>query len=139
MNIIEKLLGLKKPKNSPPNLPLPKALTSKYSFNEKAFDNFIAKLRDHQKDALQATKSAYRGQVSIPTGTGKTYIQVAIHIKDMLEKSKQGRTGVYVISAHRLLLCSQLQDDFAELAWEVGLPIDFLRVNFERFGIENTI
>ena len=139
MNIIEKLLGLKKPKNSPPNLPLPKALTSKYSFNEKAFDNFIAKLRDHQKDALQATKTAYRGQVSIPTGTGKTYIQVAIHIKDMLEKSKQGRTGVYVISAHRLLLCSQLQDDFAELAWEVGLPIDILRVNSERFDIENTI
>ncbi len=139
MNIIEKLLGLKKPKTAPPDLPLPKSLTAKYTFNEQAFTNFLAKLRDHQRDSLEASNSAFRGQVSIPTGTGKTYIQVAIHVKDMLEKSKAGKTGVYVISAHRLLLCSQLQDDFAELAWEIGLPIDILRVNSERFDIENTI
>lgn len=99
----------------------------------------MGRLRQHQKDALLSTSSAYRGQVSIPTGTGKTYIQLAIHIQDMLEKSKNGQTGVYVISAHRLLLCSQLQDDFAELVWDIGLPIDILRVNSERFNIDDTI
>ena len=41
MNIIAKLLGLGKTQETAPELPLPKALTSQYKFNEQVFTGVL--------------------------------------------------------------------------------------------------
>lgn len=64
-------------------------------------------LRSHQKKAADAISSGVRkGQVLLPTGVGKTYVQIH-KILDTIQK-KKGTPIVSVIAAHRLLLCEQL-------------------------------
>jgi superfamily II DNA or RNA helicase len=80
------------------------------------FNDFLNTLREHQISAFNEIQKHFIGQVFIPTGTGKTWIQKAVHVNDMLLKTSQNQTGVYVIGAHRLLLCEQLLDEIVELA-----------------------
>jgi len=82
----------------------------------KTFNEFLNTLRYHQLSAFNEIQKYDMGQVFIPTGTGKTWIQKAVHVNDMLLKTSQNQTGVYVIGAHRLLLCEQLLDEIVELA-----------------------
>lgn len=112
---------------------LPKTLLSEYRQDFSKYDDFHAKHRDHQTKALNHIKDESIGQITIPTGTGKTRIQVDVHISDMIEKTKQGQTGVYVIGAHRLALCSQLLYDIVEVAIPCGLQFDVLQVNSNTF------
>lgn len=113
---------------------VPKSLLSEYLQNFQVYDDFHSKHRDHQKGALFALSDKTIGQVSIPTGTGKTRIQVDVHIADMIQKTKENKTGVYVIGAHRLALCSQLLHDIVEVAIPCGLNFDILYVGSERFS-----
>ena len=113
---------------------LPKTLLSEYRQDFSKFDDFHAKHRDHQIKAIEHIKDETIGQITIPTGTGKTRIQVDVHISDMIEKTKQGTTGVYVIGAHRLALCSQLLYDIVEVAIPCGLQFDVLQVNSNTFN-----
>lgn len=80
------------------------------------FNDFLNSLRNHQLSAFNKIQKYDIGQVFIPTGTGKTWIQKAVHVNDMILKTSQNQTGVYVIGAHRLLLCEQLLDEIVELA-----------------------
>jgi superfamily II DNA or RNA helicase len=112
---------------------LPKTLMSEYRQDFTKYDDFNTKHRPHQKKALQHLKPETIGQITIPTGTGKTRIQVDVHISDMIEKTKNGQTGVYVIGAHRLALCSQLLYDIVEVAIPCGLQFDVLQVNSNSF------
>ena len=80
------------------------------------FNNFLKTLRNHQISAFNEIQKHDIGQVFIPTGTGKTWIQKAVHVNDMLLKTSNNQTGIYVIGAHRLLLCEQLLDEIVELA-----------------------
>jgi superfamily II DNA or RNA helicase len=112
---------------------LPKTLMSEYRQDFIKYDEFNSKHRPHQKKALQHLKPETIGQITIPTGTGKTRIQVDVHISDMIEKTKNGQTGVYVIGAHRLALCSQLLYDIVEVAIPCGLQFDVLQVNSNSF------
>ena len=112
---------------------LPKTLMSEYRQDFSKYDEFHSKHRQHQVKALNHLKCENIGQVTIPTGTGKTRIQVDVHISDMIEKTKQGQTGVYVIGAHRLALCSQLLYDIVEVAIPCGLQFDVLQVNSNTF------
>ena len=112
---------------------LPKILMSEYRQDFSKYDEFHSKHRQHQVKALNHLKCENIGQVTIPTGTGKTRIQVDVHISDMIEKTKQGQTGVYVIGAHRLALCSQLLYDIVEVAIPCGLQFDVLQVNSNTF------
>lgn len=112
---------------------LPKTLMSEYRQDFSKYDDFHAKHRDHQTKALKHIKDETIGQITIPTGTGKTRIQVDVHISDMIEKTKLGQTGVYVIGAHRLALCSQLLYDIVEVAIPCGLQFDVLQVNSNTF------
>jgi len=80
------------------------------------FDLFLQKLRDFQLKAFNEIQNHSIGQIFIPTGTGKTWIQKAVHVYDMIIKTSKNQTGTYVIGAHRLLLCEQLLDEIVELA-----------------------
>jgi len=112
---------------------LPKTLLSEYTLNTSSFDTYLETFREHQKEAFKALKNNTIGQVSIPTGTGKTRLQVGIHLHDIIEATKTETYGVYVIAAHRLVLCTQLLDEFTSLAVSCGLPFDILYVGSSQY------
>ena len=99
---------------------------------QDVFDLFAQGHRLHQAQAIASTIGHPKGQVSIPTGTGKTRIQTHLHVQDMLEKTAQGKTGVYVIAAHRLLLCRQLLMELVDLVASCNLPFDIVFVGSDR-------
>lgn len=109
------------------------ALRSKPTLNRSPFDAFVKDHRPHQLQALEEIHKSIRKQIIVPTGTGKTRIQVHTHVEDMLDKSKHNQTGVYVIAAHRLLLCHQLMDDLKDLAFKCGLQFNILYVGSARY------
>jgi len=92
------------------------------------FSDYINTLRNHQTLATNEIQKHDIGQVFIPTGTGKTWIQKAVHVKDMLIKNSQSETGIYVIGAHRLLLCEQLLDEIVELATNFNIKFRIIFV-----------
>jgi superfamily II DNA or RNA helicase len=141
MNILGTIKNLFK-KNEPETIApinvepkrLPKTLLSQYRQDFSKFDEFHNKHRPHQINALNHLRDETIGQITIPTGTGKTRIQVDVHISDMIEKTKNNQTGIYVIGAHRLALCSQLLYDIVEVAIPCGLQFDVLQVNSNSFS-----
>ena len=138
MNILGTLKNLfKKPEPVAPIVVeqkrLPKTLLSQYTQDFTKFDDFHNKHRAHQIKALNHLRDETIGQITIPTGTGKTRIQVDVHISDMIDKTKNNQTGVYVIGAHRLALCSQLLYDIVEVAIPCGLQFDVLQLNSNTF------
>lgn len=136
MNIfsaIKNLMG-KPEQPQPEQKRLPKSLVSEYRQNFQQYESFHSLHKKHQQDALESLQEKNIGQISIPTGCGKTRIQVDVHISDMIQKTKENKTGVYVIGAHRLALCSQLLHDIVEVAIPCGLNFDILYVGSERFN-----
>ena len=136
MNLVDTIKNLFK--KDAPVIPvveeMPKAIISKYQQDFSVYDSFHEKHREHQKKALKHLQVESIGQISLPTGTGKTRVQVDIHIADMIDKTKKGESGVYVIGAHRLALCSQLLYDIVEVAMPCGINFDILYVGSERFN-----
>lgn len=104
-----------------------------YARKESIFLEYISKHRAHQNKAIEGTRLKDKGQIIIPTGTGKTRIQIHLHIESMLEKLKKNETGVYIIGAHRLLLCKQLMDELQDLCLKMGIPINALYVGSARY------
>ena len=103
-----------------------------YILNEAHFIEFTNNHRPHQHHALKAINGHDKKQISIPTGTGKTRLQIHLHVQDMIEKTKKNEIGVYAIGAHRLLLCEQLMDELMEMCINCGLPINVLYVGSAR-------
>lgn len=84
----DKIYSVNKPKTL---LEEVEASRSEYILNEEVFDKFLFENRDHQKEALNSIIGENIGQVIIPTGTGKTRIQIAVHVQDMIDKIKKVR------------------------------------------------
>jgi len=101
-------------------------------FNEEIFKQFGSQHRPHQIKAINDTTGQDIGQIIIPTGTGKTRIQIHLHVQNMIEKIKNNQTGVYVIGAHRLLLCKQLMDELQDMCLVCGIPINALYIGSAR-------
>lgn len=113
---------------------LPKSLQVQYKPNFGTFDNWLKNNRDHQNDAFKAIRKATIGQVCLPTGTGKTRVQIATHISKMIEMCKNNQYGTFVIGAHRLALCSQLLTELITVAVNAGIPFDILFIGSDRFS-----
>lgn len=109
-----------------------RVIDGRASCNREAFDKYVLQHRPHQVAALNSIKGTTQGQIIIPTGTGKTRIQTHIHVEDMLEKSEAKVKGVYVIGAHRLLLCAQLMDNLRDLCIQCGIPVNVLYIGSAR-------
>lgn len=115
------------------------ALRTTRALDESVFLKFTEQHRAHQLEALNSTIGQNCGQIIIPTGTGKTRVQVHLHVQDMIEKIKANQTGVYVIGAHRLLLCKQLMDELQDMCLVCGIPINALYVGSARQDAEEII
>lgn len=96
------------------------------------YDAFIIANRLHQEKALEAIDKNAKGQIILPTATGKTRLQVAMIVKDMITQSQDGTLGTYVIASHRLLLNKQLMDELLDLCLRCGLPVNALYVGSAR-------
>lgn len=118
--------------------PTPSLLTAveasrtKRVFNDDIFKQFASQHRQHQVQALESTVGKDIGQIIIPTGTGKTRVQVHLHVQSMIDKLKNDQTGVYVIGAHRLLLCKQLMVELQDMCLVCGIPINTLYIGSAR-------
>lgn len=112
---------------------LPAGLIPKYQPNFDTFYHWSKFHRDHQKAALKAIGTNQIGQISMPTGTGKTRVQIALHIEEMIRKLQRSEYGVFVTSAHRLALCTQLLEEMIAVAVNAGIPFDILYVGSSRF------
>lgn len=64
------------------------------------FQEFRNEHRLHQLEAIESTKGSPIGQVSLPTGTGKTRVQIDLHVSKMLENLETNVFGCHVIAAH---------------------------------------
>lgn len=109
-----------------PDKEKPNMFKIKFVLNEYEFEKFDATLRNHQRNSIEALKDVSIGQINIPTGTGKTYIQKHILVKDMIDKTKSNQTGIYVIAAHRLTLCTQLFNEVLDLSIKCGIKADMI-------------
>jgi len=107
------------------------------TLNIKAFEEWQSNHRNYQTDAVQSMVDIDKGQISIPTGTGKTRIQTDLIVSDMIKKTQEGLSGIYGIGAHRLLLCGQLLDNIVDTAIEAGLEFDILFVGSARRDVND--
>jgi len=96
------------------------------------YDTFLSNNRLHQSKALEAIDKFNKGQIILPTGTGKTRVQVAMIVRDMIAQANAGTLGTYVIASHRLLLNKQLMDELLDLCLKCGLPVNALYVGSAR-------
>lgn len=95
--------------------------------------------RKHQREPIEKIltqifeSDSSKGQISLPTGTGKTRVQVSIHIETMLYNARRGNLGVHVIAAHRLALCNQLLNEFISEVSINQISANVLFVGSDRF------
>jgi superfamily II DNA or RNA helicase len=99
-----------------------------YSANFEYFGQYQQQHRQHQLEAIEASDAATIGQILSPCGTGKTRIQISIHVKDMIAKSQQEQCGTYLIASHRLALNVQLFNQLLNVCIKCGLSFNILFV-----------
>lgn len=97
-------------------------------------------LRSHQQLAANAiTSGATLGQIIMPTGVGKTLVQVykILHMID--ERREKGITKpiVSVIASHRILLCEQLIQEVVKYAAARGFEFNVLTVASDGVDIQD--
>lgn len=97
-----------------------------FTTNFNYFDQYLANHREHQIEALIAAHGADKGQIVSPCGTGKTRIQISLHVQEMIDLTKDSKCGIFVIASHRLSLNRQLLGQLVEVAVNCGLPFDVL-------------
>jgi superfamily II DNA or RNA helicase len=97
--------------------------------------SFYSEMSVHQKKAIDATIGQLKGQIIMPTGSGKTWVQVYKIIETLQTK----QTGISLIAAHRLLLCEQLIENLLKRAIEFDLKFDVLTVGSEGVDDDDVI
>lgn len=99
------------------------------------FDNENPVLRQHQSDALASIQSVIdagegKGRVVLPTGTGKTRIEVEAVCRIIEKNIKDGKYGgVHVVLSPRILLAYQQLDEFLKIMTKGGTFCDYMVVN----------
>ncbi len=86
----------------------------------------------HQQNAVKAMAAQTRGQIIMPTGVGKTWVQ----IYSILETLLNTESGLAVMAAHRILLCEQLIKQLLQRTFEFGLEGKFDVLTIASDGIE---
>ena len=89
--------------------------------------NILEKLYDYQLQAVEATDKNTKGIVCMPTGTGKTFVQASIIAKEILEND--GKFGIYVINAPRIMLSYQLLKEVYTFLMDSGIDARYMSVH----------
>jgi superfamily II DNA or RNA helicase len=80
----------------------------------------------HQIEVLEILKKNTLGKVTIPTGTGKTFIQ-GIDLAHQIETI--GGFGVYVVLAPRIMLSFQLLLEYQKVMFGKGIDVKYMCVH----------
>jgi hypothetical protein len=107
--------------------------TSTYKPSYETFYNWTKHHRNHQQRAVEECYRNTVGQVSLPTGVGKSRVQIHLHVQKMIDNTANNIFGVQVIASHRLALNHQLLNDLLNVSINAGLPFDILFVGSDRF------
>lgn len=100
-------------------------------------------LYDYQVASIEATDKNPKGIVCLPTGTGKTLVEAAIIAKEILKN--EGKFGVYVLNAPRIILSYQLLKEVYTFLMKAGIDARYMSVhsggsvdleNFEEIRID---
>jgi len=86
----------------------------------------------HQQNAIKALTGQKRGQIIMPTGIGKTWVQIYTVLETLLNTE----SGLAVLAAHRILLCEQLIKQLLQRAFDFGLEGKFDILTIASDGIE---
>lgn len=132
MNLLQQVQAAQQPSPQKSLLERVQEASKTAPINATIYNEYLKNHRPHQDTAVGSIHDHSNGTVTLPTGTGKTRIQIDCHVYDMLAKSEANETGVYVIGAHRLLLCKQLMDELQELCFACHLPVNVLYVGSAR-------
>jgi len=89
--------------------------------------DILEKLYDYQLKAVESTDNHKKGIVCMPTGTGKTYCQAAIIAKDIIKNN--GKFGIYVINAPRIMLSYQLLKEVYSFLTYAGIDARYMSVH----------
>lgn len=98
------------------------------------FQTYCQNHRRHQVEAIDSTKQSPIGQISLPTGTGKTRVQIDLHVSKMLENLSKNIFGCHVIASHRLLLNRQLLDELVEVTANSNIPFNLFFLGSDRYS-----
>lgn len=94
----------------------------------KTFADFELSLYDHQRETFNKCINETIGQCSLPTGSGKTKVQIALILRDMVKKNEASELGIYGIASHRLVLNQQLITELVDEANQLGIKFKVLFV-----------
>jgi superfamily II DNA or RNA helicase len=97
-----------------------------YTKTLEYFDQYQGLHRQHQLEALIAATQADKGQIISPCGTGKTRVQVSLHVQGMIDLLAEYEYGVFLIASHRLSLNRQLLDQLVDATVRCGLSFDII-------------
>jgi superfamily II DNA or RNA helicase len=89
--------------------------------------NILDKLYDYQLDAVTATDKNEKGIVCMPTGTGKTFVQASVITKEI--QKNEGKFGIYVINAPRIMLSYQLLKEVYSFLMYAGIDARYMSVH----------
>lgn len=89
--------------------------------------DILSKLYDYQLAAVSATDKNDKGIVCMPTGTGKTFVQAAVIAKEILKNN--GKFGIYVINAPRIMLSYQLLKEVYSFLTYAGIDARYMSVH----------
>lgn len=103
-----------------------------YLKNFEYFDQYESDHREHQLAALFSSRLDDKGQIISPCGTGKTRIQLSLHIAEMIRLSNEYDRGVFAIASHRLSLNRELLSQIVDVAVNCGLPFDVVYIGSDR-------
>lgn len=89
--------------------------------------NIEDKLYDYQLEAISATDNHKKGIICMPTGTGKTYTQAYLIYKQIIKDN--GKFGIYVINAPRIMLSYQLLKEVYTFLINSGIDARYMSVH----------
>lgn len=91
-------------------------------------------LREHQKEAADIVIEVFangisRGQVILPTGVGKTYIEAEVIKRKIEECLSEGIIPLIKVNSSRILLCFQLFEDIFMYLSAFGIHAKYINYN----------
>src|SRR5574344_849852 len=95
--------------------------------------DFFKILRLHQQNTILKMDGETKGQILLPTGVGKTYVQ----IYKILETLQSSESAISLMTAHRLLLCEQLIKELLKFSCDFNLYGKFDVLSIGSDGIDN--
>lgn len=101
----------------------------------KILQGYFNSLYPHQQQAAKAMKVSTVGQVLLPTGTGKTRVQVYSMLAEL--DALKGTPGIVLMAAHRLLLCEQLLKELLTLAFQAGMKFNVLTIASDGMDLQD--